>query len=106
MPHCDLIKSAYYLISKRTNNGTTTRENKMKIYVKCFATFSREGTCEYRSATPFDLPSGETIRALLRRLGVAREAVKIAFVNNRIVALETMLSDGDHVALAPAVGGM
>lgn len=78
----------------------------MKIYVKCFATFVKEGTCDYRLATPFDLPAGQTIKALLKRLGVAREAVKIAFVNNRIVTLDTMLNDGDRVALAPAVGGM
>ncbi len=78
----------------------------MKIYVKCFATFAREGTCDYRWATPFDLPAGQTIKVLLRRLGVAREAVKIAFVNNRIVPLDKVLKEGDRVALAPAVGGM
>ena len=78
----------------------------MKIHVKCFATFARDEKCDYRLATSYDLPAGQTIKALLKRLGVAREAVKIAFVNNRIVALDTILNDGDRVALAPAVGGM
>jgi len=32
--------------------------------------------------------------------------VKIAFVNSRVVNFDTVLSEGDRVGLAPAVGGM
>ena len=78
----------------------------MKIYLKCFATLSENGTCDFRRATPFDLPSGRTVESLLKRVGVAREAVKIAFVNNRVAGLEAILEEGDRVALAPPVGGM
>ncbi len=78
----------------------------MKIYAKCFATLARDGACDYAESTPFALPADTTVRKFLRYVGVARETVKIAFVNNRIVALDQPLEDGDRVALAPAVGGM
>ncbi|MDJ0809359.1 MAG: MoaD/ThiS family protein [Desulfobacterales bacterium] len=78
----------------------------MKIYLKCFASLTNEEHCDHRNATPFDVPAGQTVNNLLTRVGVAREAVKIAFVNNRIAGMDTVLADGDRVALAPAVGGM
>ncbi len=78
----------------------------MKIYLKCFATLTKEDYCDHRNATPFDLPAGQTVKNLLQHVGVARESVKIAFVNNRIAGLDTLLAEGDRVALAPAVGGM
>ncbi len=78
----------------------------MKIYLKCFATLASGEHCDHRNATPFDLPTGQTVKNLLQRVGVAREAVKIAFVNNRIAGMDTVLAEGDRVALAPAVGGM
>jgi molybdopterin converting factor small subunit len=78
----------------------------MDINIKCFATLANAEKCDYRTTTTFDLPAGQTIKNLLARIGVDREAVKIAFVNNRIVGLDTVLEDGDQVALAPAVGGM
>ena len=78
----------------------------MKVYVKCFATLARKGACDFRNAVPMAVPTGMTVRNFLRHVGVAREAVKIAFVNNRIVAMDQPLEDGDRVALAPAVGGM
>ena len=78
----------------------------MKIYMKCFATLARKDSCDHRNATPFDLPAGQTVKNLLQRVGVARDTVKIAFVNNRIAGMDTVLAEGDRVALAPAVGGM
>jgi molybdopterin converting factor small subunit len=78
----------------------------MNINIKCFATLANTETCDFRTAATFDLPAGQTIKNLLPRIGVDQEAVKIAFVNNRIVGLNTVLEDGDQVALAPAVGGM
>jgi sulfur carrier protein ThiS len=78
----------------------------MKIYLKCFANLATDEICDYRRATPYDLPPGKTVANLLPRAGVAREDVRIAFVNNRIAGMDTILRDGDQVALAPAVGGM
>ena len=78
----------------------------MKIHVKCFATLASEKKCDHNHARTVDVPGGTTVSSFLRFLGVAREAVWIAFVNNRIVAMDKALEDGDRVALAPAVGGM
>jgi sulfur carrier protein ThiS len=78
----------------------------MKVYIKCFATLAGNEKCDFGSATPFNLNTGQNVRDLLKRVGLAREAVKIAFVNNRIAPLNTVLNDGDRVAVAPAVGGM
>ena len=78
----------------------------MKIHVKCFANLAREEQCDHRQAETMDVPAGMTVRNFMHLLGVAREAVKIAFVNNRIVAMDQPLEDGDRLALAPAVGGM
>ncbi len=78
----------------------------MKVYAKCFATLAREGGCDYRQSESFDVPAGMTVKNFLRYVGVAREAVKIAFVNHRIVTLDQTIEDGDRIALAPAVGGM
>ena len=82
------------------------QEDQMIVYLKCFAILASDAVCDYRSSAPFDLPAGQTILNLIERLGMAREAVKIAFVNNKIAAMDTVLADGDRVALAPAVGGM
>ena len=78
----------------------------MKVYVKCFATLAQDDKCNYRQAEAMSVPAGMTIRNFVKLLGVAQEAVKIAFVNNRIAPMDQPLEDGDRVALAPAVGGM
>jgi len=52
------------------------------------------------------LNNGQTVQHLIERAGIAREDVKIAFVNSRVVDFDTVLSEGDRVGLAPALGGM
>jgi molybdopterin converting factor small subunit len=52
------------------------------------------------------LGDGQTVEDLVQLAGISKEDVKIAFVNSRVVDLDTVLSDGDQVGLAPAVGGM
>ena len=78
----------------------------MKVNLKCFAKLVDEDSCDYKDSTPYDLTDGQTIQDLIKRAGLASEDVKIAFVNSRKVELDTVLSDGDQVGLAPAVGGM
>ena len=78
----------------------------MKVNLKCFATLVDEDACDYKDSTPYYLPDGQTIQDLIKNAGIASEDVKIAFVNSRKVELDTVLSDGDQVGLAPAVGGM
>lgn len=78
----------------------------MKIDLKCFSALSNPETCNYEGSKAYDLDDGQTVSHLVRRAGIAGEAVKVVFVNSRIMDLNTVLSDGDHVALVPATGGM
>ena len=38
--------------------------------------------------------------------GLPKEEIKLIFVNNKRAGFDTVLKDGDQVALAPPVGGM
>jgi molybdopterin converting factor small subunit len=78
----------------------------MKINLKCFSTLVNVDRCDYDASTTYQLDEGQTVGDLIARVGIAREDVKIAFVNSRITDLDAVLSDGDRVGLAPAVGGM
>ena len=78
----------------------------MKVDLKCFSTLVNPDTCDFKESTAYVLADNQTVNDLVRRAGISREDVKIAFVNSRIVELDTVLSDGDRVGLAPAVGGM
>lgn len=78
----------------------------MKVKLKCFSKLVDPGTCEFSDSTAYDLDDGHTVQDLAERAGINREEVKIAFVNSRIVGLDTPLTEGDQVGLAPATGGM
>ena len=78
----------------------------MRVNLKCFATLVNAEKCDYKDSTPYELGDGQTVEDLFGRAGIAKEDVKIAFVNNRNVDFGEALADGDHVGLAPAVGGM
>ena len=78
----------------------------MNIDLKCFATLAEEDRCDYKNSTPKTLPDGSTIRNLLSKEAIPEKDVKLIFVNGQQAALDTVLDDGDHVGLAPAVGGM
>jgi molybdopterin converting factor small subunit len=78
----------------------------MKIELKCFASLVDPDTCDFRESTSYALTQGQTVADLVREAGLADEDIKIAFVNSRVVAMDSVLSDGDRVGLAPAVGGM
>jgi molybdopterin converting factor small subunit len=78
----------------------------MNIDLKCFATLAEEDRCDYKNSTSKTLPDGSTIRNLLSKEAIPEKDVKLIFVNGQQAALDTVLDDGDHVGLAPAVGGM
>jgi sulfur carrier protein ThiS len=78
----------------------------MKVNLKCFSTLVNIETCDYKGSTEYDLEEGQTVEDLIELVGIPRKDVKIAFVNSRIVDFDTVLSGGDQVGLAPAVGGM
>ena len=78
----------------------------MKVNLKCFSKLANQDTCNFSENTSYDLDDGHTVENLVEQAGIAREEVKIAFVNSRIVDFDTTLMDGDRVGLAPATGGM
>ena len=78
----------------------------MKVKLKCFSTLANSDTCNFKESTTYNLEDGQTVDDLVIRAGLDKQGVKIAFVNNQVVHFNTILSDGDRVGLAPAVGGM
>ena len=50
-------------------------------------------------------PPGLTVSVLLGGGGVPADVVRVVIVNGQTAALETVLQEGDRVALFPAVGG-
>ena len=78
----------------------------MIVNLKCFASLVNLDSCDYKDSTEYNLDDGQTVEDLVQLAGISKEDVKIAFVNSRVVDLDTVLSDGDQVGLAPAVGGM
>lgn len=78
----------------------------MKVNLRCFSNLVNPERCNFRESTAYELKHGQTVEDLLKKIDVSDQDVKIAFVNSRIVSFDTVLSDGDNVGLAPAVGGM
>ena len=78
----------------------------MRVNLKCFLNLVDPDTCDFRDSTEYELNNGQTVEALVERAGIDKNSVKIAFLNNKIVDLDTVLSDGDKIGLAPSVGGM
>jgi molybdopterin converting factor small subunit len=74
--------------------------------MKCFATLVDSGACNFDDGTLVILKEGQTVEDLMENAGLLKEDVKIAFVNSKKVGFDTVLSDGDRIALAPATGGM
>ena len=79
----------------------------MKINVKCFASLSTDDTCRHdqlRSITLGD--DNTTVGNLAEHVKISENEIATVFVNGRRSGLDARLSDGDRVALVPAVGGM
>jgi len=71
------------------------------IEVKCFATLSGYAP----PGGQIDLPAGQDVAQLIKKLGIPEEEVKIVFVNGKKATLDTKLKDKDRVGIFPAVGG-
>ena len=71
------------------------------IEVRLFATL-RTGREKVVFFAPRDAADGHEV---LKRLGIGEDEVKIYLINGRHSELARPLSDGDVVALFPAVGG-
>jgi sulfur carrier protein ThiS len=73
----------------------------MKIEVKCFATLAPHTPAEGN----MDVPPQTSVNDIMRQLGIARDDVKIIFINGAHVEPEALLNEGDRLGLFPAVGG-
>jgi molybdopterin converting factor small subunit len=78
----------------------------MKINVKCYASLAEGSSCNHHDISRHELVAGKTIDDLIKNLQLSRNKVEFAFLNGKKVDLNTVLTDGDHVGLFPAVGGM
>ena len=78
----------------------------MKVHLKCFATLAEGDVCDFRDSVQSQITEGETVNALVESLELPKKDVKVIFVNNKVAGLDTVLKDGDQVALSPPVGGM
>ena len=78
----------------------------MKVNLKCFASLVNLGTCDYKESAEFELDHGQTVEDLVQLVGISKKDVFVTFVNSKVVELDTVLSEGDQVGLAPAVFGM
>ena len=61
----------------------------MKVNLSCFVTLVDEDLRDYKDSNPYDLTDGQPIQDLIKRAGIDPEEVKIDFVNNRKVAIES-----------------
>jgi molybdopterin converting factor small subunit len=73
----------------------------MKITVKLFAGLRAERFDE----KGFDIDGVHDIDHLLKMIDLKREDVTIIFINGRHAGYDTVISDGDIVALFPPIGG-
>jgi molybdopterin converting factor small subunit len=78
----------------------------IKVTVKCFTTLRKADTCDMGEGTEHTLFEGATIHDLVEKLDIPMEAVMLVFVNNTEVDFQTVLKNGDRVALSPKTGGM
>ena len=74
----------------------------MKVNLKCFANLANPDTCDFKDATAYELEDGQTVDHLIKLAGIKSKDVKIAFVNNSVAKIDTVLGEGDRVALTPA----
>ncbi|HBH29383.1 MAG: MoaD/ThiS family protein [Desulfofustis sp. PB-SRB1] len=73
----------------------------MIITLNCFASL--------KPYTPdggtLELAEGTTVEAVLTRLGIPQEEIRLIFVNSVHVSPDTVLKDGDRLGIFPPVGG-
>jgi len=73
----------------------------MKITVKLFATL-RNGRF---NENVFDTDNCRDIDSLLQKINIKREEVAIIFINGKHGNFDTVIAEGDDIALFPPIGG-
>jgi molybdopterin converting factor small subunit len=74
----------------------------MRIQVKCYATLAPK---QPENHEEYEVPAGETIHALMDRLELPSDEVKIIFRNGRKAEGDEELAEGDRIGFFPPVGG-
>ena len=74
----------------------------MKIALKCFASLADPNACDFYDGINYQLEDGQTVEQLIQLAGFNSDDVVSVYVNNRIANLDTVLSEGDRVALKPS----
>ncbi len=78
----------------------------MKIEVRLFATLATylPDESDGRSAT-LEVADGDTVRDVVRFLGIPADMPFVAMINGRDAALDRPLADGDVLSLFPPLAG-
>ena len=71
------------------------------ITVKAFADL----TTIIPAVSLFSVQEGDTVAAVLARIGLPEDKAAIIFVNNRHAELDTLLFSGDRLSVFPPLGG-
>jgi molybdopterin converting factor small subunit len=78
----------------------------MKVALKCFANLADPDKCDFKDGTAYELDDGQTVGQLVQIAGIDSNDVSIVFINSRVANLDTVLSEGDRVALTPATAAI
>lgn len=60
---------------------------------------------DYKSGYHIDIPSGTTIRKLVRKIGLPEKQIALIIVNGHSSSWETILVGDERVTLFPIMGG-
>lgn len=75
----------------------------MQIILNAFSLLreelTKQGYC-YLNA-PMSLPENMNIKGLIDFMGLEQKSVEAVFVNHKVMPKETMLQEGDRIALVP-----
>ncbi|NCC24153.1 MAG: MoaD/ThiS family protein [Deltaproteobacteria bacterium] len=63
------------------------------------STFASKGLSPYE--TRVDITPGQNLQGLIKSLGLSDDEVEGAFVNGKVHTMDTVLNDGDKIALVP-----
>lgn len=75
---------------------------KVQIEIKLYATLQ---SCAPADADHFTIESGTCVEKVLEALAIPTDQVKLLFRNGVKCGLETLLAEGDRIAVFPPVGG-
>ena len=76
--------------------------NAITIEIHLFASLQRSAK---RYPQVLKLRAKTSVRDVIKRLAIVQEEIHLVFVNGRAASLDSMLQDGDRLAIFPPIGG-